>query len=517
VRVIRCFSRAAYVVSVSGGATVRLCRAALTLLCAVSTGTAATAQGAATHSSNVWDVIFARNDSSVVTVAKGEVRIWALPSGQLACRLDGDYYSGRVATDGEAGYHITFVSYDRGTMRPIRAIRIDGGTCAQSAAPLVTGATGGYAPLRFIVTAPDGRRLPNGFATPPDSRLTIRSVGNGYVVESPTGTRVESEGTPTALDAGTTWYACTATAKSKITYYRMAGTGRAEKIGEIDPDGYGRSACGPLSLSVDSTILLDGGEGAAIDLRRKRVLMSNPTATSTSMGIDVGAGRMAIGFNGGVVVYDLKSRKLVSRFGGSINIGYVSRTASWFAIASSLVQRPLVEVVSLRGGRGVTLDDARSRSAADILVAGREAEIRAREQAARQERERDDAERARGRAEAEARLQRFRGMVEQRVGTPSIARELRQIRYQGDYEVMSLSVRIGDVLVLVSERDGVVGYTLTDDVKVLRSVSDPSYATTGFSMPRSTMEANMSGILNVQGRGAPIYVFLVRKADVRNP
>jgi hypothetical protein len=492
-------------------------RAALMLLCALSTGTAALAQGAATHSSNVWGVVFARNDSSVVTVARGEVRIWALPSGQLACRLDGDYYSGEVATDGESGYHITFERYDRGRKYPIRAIRIDGGTCAQTAAPLVAGVTGGYSPLRFIVTAPDGRRLPNGYATSPDSRLTIRSASKGYVVETPTGTRVESEGTPTALDAGTTWYACTATTKAKITYYRMTGTGRAEKIGEIDPNRYGMSACGPLSLSVDSTILLDGGEGSAIDLRRKRVLISEPTTTSTSMGIDVGAERMAIGFNGGVAVYDLKSRKMVSRYGGSSNLGYVSPSASRFAIASTLIQRPLVEVVSLRGGRGVTLDDTRSRSAADILMAGREAETRAREAADRREREREEAERARIRAEAEARLERVRRVVAATAGTPSVSNELRRRRYQDEYDSMRLSVQIGDLLLLVSESDGVVGYTLTDDEKVLSSESDPSKATTGFKISRSTMKLNMSGILRVQGRGAPVFVFLVRKADVQNP
>lgn len=471
------------------------------------------AQGAATHSSNVWGVMFARDEQSVATVAKGEVRIWALPSGQLACRLDGNYYGARLIADGASGFHITFVSYDRGSMQPIRAIRIDGTTCTQTPVPVMAGTTGSYAPVRYVVRAPDGRFLPNEFATPPDSRLTIRTGGVGFVVETPTGTRVESELVPTALDAGTTWYACTAT-KSKITYHRMSGTGRAEKVGESDADRYGMSACGPLSLSADSTVLLNVGDGAAIDLRRKRVMLAYPLSQSTSVGIDVSAGRMTVGFGNGAVVLDLHSKKPVSRLGGSSTFGYVSSGATWIAVASNLVARPLVELVSPRFP-AIVLDDARSRPAADILVASREAEIRAREQAAREAQARDDADRARGRAAFDARQQQLRQIVERMFGPVAMYVTLKQIQYQGAYDFVHVDLKTGDLLILASEGDGVVGYSISDGTRTLtgdRSVGDVSE---GFKMVRSTITDDISGSLMVKGRGALVHAFLIRRANVR--
>ena len=485
-----------------------------TMLLAVALPSYVAAQGAATHSSNIWDVTFARDEASVATVARGEVRVWVLPSGKLACRLDGDYYGAQITTDGASGYHITLVETNRNVHRPKRAFRVEPATCAQVAVPVVEGTTGSYvAAQRYVVRAPDGRILPNGFATAPDSRLMIRSAATGFTIETPGGARLESSAMPTALEAGATTYVCTSTPK-KITYHRITGERRVEKVGESDADRYGMSGCSTLSLSADSSILLNVGDGAAIDLDRKRVLVTYPVSAPTSIGLDAARQRLTIGSSSGTTVVDVRSGKQVGGSGRGSQHGYVSHTGEWMAIASDLISRPLVSITG-RSQPNVVLDDAQSRPAADILGARREEEIRVREAAEKAEAARAAAARAEARAYAVARQQRLREIVERMIGPAELAVTLRQIQYQGAYDFIPVTVRVGDVLVLVSERDGVVGYSISDGAQILRGERTTDQSTEGFTIARSTMTGNVSGNLLVQGRGAPVYVFLVRQANVR--
>jgi hypothetical protein len=480
-------------------------------VCVLATPQPSSAQGAATHSSNVWRVTFSRNDSSVATVARGEVRIWALPSGTLACRLDGAFDGARVATDGESGFHVTLLSIDGNWQRATRAFRVDPVTCRQTPAPLIDGLKGGYAPIKYVVRLPDGRDLPNEFATARDSRLAINSLGKGWVVETPSGVRLESENAATALEVGSVVYACTATPR-KVTYHRVTAEGRVDRIGESNADSY--SGCGALSLSVDSTVLLNVGDGAAVDLRRKRVLVSHSMPQATSVGIDADQRRLAVGHATGVVVVDVGSRRLVQQLSDGLTPGTVSPTGEWMAIAGGVVSRPLVRLEG-RSHPNIVLDDARSRQAADILVAREEGERRARAEAARQAQVRDDEASARGRANATARLDLLRQNVESRIGKVLMFATLRQIQYQGPYDWVRVDVKQGDVLVLASEGDGVVGYSITDGTRTERGDRRAGDVREGFMMVRSTMISDISGNLLVQGRGAPVHVFLIRKADAR--
>ncbi len=470
------------------------------------------AQGAATHSSNVWDATFARDERSVATVARGEVRIWALPSGKLACRLDGAYYGARIATDGASGYHVTLLDNDRNVHRPQRAFRVDPATCAQAPAPVMAGLTGAYVAVqRYVVRTPDGRVLQNGFATAPDSRLVIRSASSGYTVEMPGGVRLESASMPTALESGDSTYVCTSTPKN-LTYHRVTNGRRVEKVGESDQDRYGMSGCGALSLSADGGVLLNVGHGAAIDLERKRVLVTRAVSAPTSIGLDAARQRLTIGSASGTTVVDVRSGKHVGGSGASGEYGYVSVTGEWAAIASSFITRPLVQIIG-RTQPNVVLDDAQSRPAADVLDATRAAEIRAREVAERAEAARVASENARIRASNEALFQKHRLMIETGVGKTSVAATLRQVQYQGAYEMLPVTVSIGDMLVLVTDRDGTIGYRISDGRLLLTGERSDRDLTSGFAITRSEMTGNVSGTLEVQGRGGPVYVFVVRKAD----
>jgi hypothetical protein len=472
-------------------------------------------QGAATHSTNVWDVAFANDELSVATTARGELRIWSLPSGQLACKIDGSYYAARVRADGIAGYHVTIVDYDMRSSAQAaqRAFRLDPTSCAQTPVAFIAGATGSYSPVLWVVRAPDGRILPNGFATAPESRLEIRSAGQGYVVSVQNGARLESVRQPSATDLGSVMYACTSTDK-KREYHRAQADGRFERIGQADVSKYGMGACGALRVTPDGKFLTDAGAGAIIDLDRKRVIASYPLSQSTSVGVDVGTGRAAFGFSAGAVIVDLGSGRDAGRLGGSSTYGYVSPTIAYIAIASSLVSRPLVELRT-RSGSTIALDDARSRQGADILMAGREAERVAREARDRREREAAEAERARQAAAREARHAAVRSIVERSVGTISQSATLRQIQYQGGYDWIEVSLNIGDVVVLASEDDGAVTFSINDGTKVISSDPNSGLPTSGFQIVRTTLIAAINGKVMVNGRGSVVHVFIVRRDGVR--
>lgn len=444
-------------------------------------------QGPATHSSNVWSATLARDDSSVATVALGEVRIWSLPSGSMACRLDGNFYGAYIETSGDRGYHVTFINREQ---RPTRAIVVDGHDCSQRSAE---------------ATMERGRHSVG-------TRLVVRRANDGWTVQTPTGTTVSSNSRPTTLDVGDTWYACTMTEKNKIVYFRLTGAERPEKIGETDPNGF--KSCGPLALSADSTMLLNAGAGSAIDLRRKRVLVSSGASEPTSVGIDAARRQLIVGHGSGVDFVDVKSGERTWSRGGVNMFGYTSVSATWYAIRSAGTARPLVELTSPQH-RGVVLDDQRSRQGADILVAREEAEVRARNDSVRRVREAEAAENARIRASNEALFQQHRQLVEGRHGRIAVSARLRQVQYQGAYEFIPISVSVGDLLVLVSDRDGTIGYSISDGTQILRGERTAENATSGFAVTRSTITGNVSGNLIVQGRGAPVYVFLIRKADVK--
>jgi hypothetical protein len=473
-----------------------------------------TAQGAASHSSNIWEVVFARNDASVATVARGEVRIWSLPSGRLACRLDGSYTGGRVVADGESGFHVTLVNADDAALSPESAFRVDPTTCMRTIVPLIPGAARRYVSGQTVVRTPDDRILPRGFATPPDSRVMIRSLRDRYVAELPGGARIEGERRVTALDAGEFIYVCAQSARRDLTYHRVAQNGRIEKISDIKADRSGMAACGVLSLSVDSTALLDAGAGALIDLRRKKVLITEAMSQPTSMGADLATGRMALGHANGVIVYDLQSKREVARYGEANSFGFVSPSATWIALASSAIARPLVTLQSPRFA-SVELDDMRSRPGADRVVAEREAEVRERNERNRREQDRDAAEQAQRQAEFQQRVAAMRLIVEARYGRVSTYATLRQIQYQGAYDWIVVDLKQGDVVALASERDGVVTFRVNDGTRIISTAAEPSSPTSGFQIASTTLSADIKGNLDVQGRGGLVHVFIVRRADVR--
>lgn len=468
------------------------------------------AQGAATHSTAVWDAVFARDETSIATVARGEARIWSLPSGQLACRLDGNFYAARIGTDGESGYHITLVSASTGgsNERVLRAFRIDPITCAQTPATVVAGATGGFSPVQYVVRAPDGRVLQNGFATSPDSRLVIRPEGRGYIVQTPDGARLESETVPNALEAGSTTYTCTLSDR-KVTYSKVTGT-RIEKIGEVKVDSYGAGGCGALALSRDSTMMFSNG-GAVIDLRRKKVLVSMPGTQITSVGADVAAGRAAIGGSSGVRVTDLGSGKeTFTAGGGGIRSGYASPTTLWFAVASDLISRPQVRLQSNRLPN-VTLDDARSRPAADVMVANREREVRERAEAIARSRVAEAAEGARLSAAFDARVDSLRRVITRRFGPVSVYATLRQIQYQGAYDWIFVNLRKGDIVALASDGDGIITFSVSDGLRRVSTERNTNQPTTGFMVSAAEIVADISGNLLVRGSGGLVHVFIVPK------
>ncbi len=468
------------------------------------------AQGAATHSTAVWDAVFARDEASIATVARGEARIWALPSGQLACRLDGNFYSARIATDGESGYHVTLVSASTNTSNQavLRAFRIDPATCAQTPAMVVAGATGGYSPVQYVVRAPDGRVLQNGFATAPDSRLVIRPEGRGYTIQTPDGARLESETVPHALEAGSTTYTCTLSDR-KVIYSRVNGT-RVEKIGEVKVNSYGAGGCGALALSRDSTMLLSNG-GAVIELRRKKVLVSIPGTQITSVGADGAAGRAAIGGSHGVTMADLGSGKATfTAGGGSIRSGYASPTTLWFAVASDLISRPQVRLESRRFPN-ITLDDSRSRPAADVMVANREREVRERAEAIARARAAEAAEGARLSAAFDARVDSLKRDVTRRYGPVAVYATLRQIQYKGAYDWISVNLKQGDIVALASEGDGIVTFSVSDGVREVRTERTSNQPTTGFMLSVAEIVADISGNLLVKGYGGLVHVFIVPK------
>lgn len=471
-------------------------------------GSAVLAQGAATHSSQVWSVTFARNESSVATTAKGEVRLWALPSGQLLCRFDGNFYGADMATDGESGYRMTMIEFDRRGRRAIQAFRVDSDTCGRVATPVVEGAVGSST----WAQAPDGRILPNGFVTAPDSPVSIRYTSPTFVVEVRGGVPLESELKPSVLDAGQVIYACTRS-KKKLTYHRIVGDRRIEKLGDSDPDEFGHSSCGPLVLSADSSMLFNLGDGAVVDLQQKRILVAFPVSQPNSMGLDAARQRLTIGSNSGALTIDVRSRKLIAQVRDQSD-GYTSLTGRWLAVSSMSMTRP---VVTVRGttGSDIVLDDARSRPAADARDASREAEIRAREAADRRERERVVAAREAERVFVAERNRRFLARVTAAFGTPTVFTTLRQVQYQGAYEMLPMSVAAGDVLVLLSEYDGVVGYSISDGRQQLSGEKSASDATSGFQMVHSTLTGTLTGTLLVSARGSPVYVFLVPKANVK--
>lgn len=483
------------------------------LLTAMLTPLAAHAQRAATHSSNIWGVTFARDEASVATVARGEVRIWALPSGQLACRLDGSYYNARIATDGEAGYHITFVDYSNGDMRALRAVRINAATCAQTAVPVISGAMGRWDGARYVVRAPGGRVLHNGFATPVDSRVTVTRTGGSYTIAVAGGPSLESADLPSVVDVGSAVYTCTTRESGgEFTYHRIAGDGRPEKVGSAKPDRYGAGACGELSVSSDTTQLLDAS-GTVIDLRRKRVLANYAMSQPTSVGVDNAAGTMTVGHGSGAVVVDLKSGKPTGQTGGNSTAGYVSPRATWTAIASSLIARPLVELRSARFS-GVVLDDARSRPAADILGAQREAETQARLERERREAAEREAERARQRAALDARAQVFMKQISADIGPVDHYRTLRWVDAFGRYEATDIALRRGDVLVLASEVDGTVTYRITAGERYAES-SGGRQLTSGRAMTHTVVSEDIQGSLQVSAGRGLVFVFVVPREQVR--
>ena len=451
-------------------------------VCAAILPLAASAQRAATHSSNIWGVTFASDEASVATVARGEMRIWSLPSGQLACRLDGNYYSAAVAADGPSGYHVTFMEYNNGRKRALRAVRVNATTCAQTPAPV-------------------------------DSRVQIERSGDGYTIAVAGRQQLESADMPTAHEQGSTLYTCTTReTRGEFTYHRIEGDRRPEKVGSAKPDRYGAGACGDLTLSPDGAYLLDAA-GTVVDLQRKRVVVSYSRSQPTSVGFDPEARVMVAGHGSGAVTVDAGSGKPTAQVGGSSMHGYVSPRATWIAIASSLIARPLVELQSRRFGR-VVLDDARSRPAADILGAQREAETKARLERERREMEAIEAERARRLGVTQASAERFMQQIASQIGIANNYSVLRHRGSAGGYETMDIRLGVGDVLVLGSEEDGNVEYQVTDGTHLLRSIGRRE-RTSGRALTQTVITEAIEGTLNVFAGKAPVWVFVVRRSARR--
>lgn len=480
---------------------------ALALLSAAS-ASMASAQRAATHSSNIWAVTFTRNEATVATVARGEVRIWTLPSGQLACRLDGSYYSARVAADGEAGYHITFLDYVNGRTRASRAVRVDPATCAQTPVALPTGAGGAS---RYSYEAPG------------EARVVVAPDGERYTIAVAGQVQLESADLPSAFEAGNTVYTCTTREqRGEFTYHRIDGDRRPEKLGSVKPNRYGAGACGQLSImtdGADGAYLLDAA-GTVVDVRRKRVLASYAMSQPTSVGLDMEAKVMIAGHGDGAVTVELGSGKPTARVGGSSMHGYVSPRATWVAIASSLIARPLVELQSRRFGT-IVLDDARSRPAADVLDATRAAETEARLERGRREiaalearRAAAAAERDRERAVLATSAQRFMRQIADDIGQAVDHGVLRHRGAQGGYETMEISLKQGDVLVLGSEEDGNVDYHLTDGTRVLRSIGRRAL-TSGRALTQTIVSQDIEGTLTVVAGRGPVWVFVVERKSRR--
>ena len=480
---------------------------AAALLCAAR----GTAQRAATHSTSVWSVTFARNETSVATVARSELRLWAIPSGALACRLDGLSENARVIPDGETGFHVTLL---RGDLRPIRAFHVEPATCAQSDTPVMAGAVGFYLGLQFLVSLPNGRIAPREFATSASSKVAVSRMGSTYNVTLPSGDVVPSESMATALDAGTAIYVCTASRRN-ITYYRATLTGPSEKIAESDADRDGNSGCGTLALARDSTLLLNSGDGAVVDLRRKRVIVSYPV-TATSLGIDAARERLTIGYEKGVLIVDVRSRKPLSSRSDGNTKGYVSLTGNWTAIASSLTERPLVQLEA-RTHEVITLDDARSRPAADVMVASREAEVRERDAAARRERERQTVAQAQTDASMAARTAVITRDIAARYGLPQLYALMSQRRVAGAQESLPVDLKRGDMVVIVSDQDGVVTFNVSNDGnRSFRTARRPDMPVTGYGEAGSLVVEDIAGTLLLNGTGyALAHVFVVPRANVR--
>ena len=490
----------------------------LGLVCALAGLTRpAVAQEPATHSSGVWGVTFARDEASVATVARGEVRVWMLPSGVLACRLDGPFGNARVEPDGPAGFLVVTTPRTDGRIEPTDAYRLDVATCARTPVALAPGLVGANNLFTFVVTAPDGRQLPGGFSTPAGSVLAIRSTGSAFTVELPGGHRLASASRPFALEDGDTVYTCTAEGR-RFLFHRTRAGGRPESLGRIDQNEYGNRGCGTLALTPDRRLLLNAAGGTVVDLGRRRVRFDGEAGLGTSMAIDDVRGQAFVAGPNGVTVLDARSgRSLNNLNSGSGSYGYVSPGGAYIALSNSVWARPLVQIRP-RSGSDIALDDARSRSAADILVARNEAETQARADEARRRQVAEAAADAELTRAAEALVAGLGSVIERVDGRVSVRATLRQIQYQGGYDWIAVALRRGDVVVLATQAARTATFSIKD---VARNIEVSLPATTapglfdGYSIARTRMDTDVSGDLVVQSNGLPVHVFVVRAADVR--
>ena len=458
----------------------------------------ARAQSAATHTKAIWGVAFSADERFVATASSAELRLWSLPDGALACRLDGAYWGADAVADGGSSFLVTvndYVMTGGGRKVPQRAFRVDAATCAQT--PVALG------------TAPSGPVTLVPAVASPGQRVTL---AGGRVVAG--SFRVAAIATPTAT------YTCAADSRPvrnrsysayRTTYERVTSGGRPERLAQMDEAG-----CGTLALTPDGRFLTDTSGGIVIDLRRKRLTLKPDLWTATTIGIDAAGERAAVGFKGGYTVYDLGSgrqREAVRSDGTD----YVSPTLRFVAFASGFLERPLVQVQPV-GGQMISLDDARSRAGADATVAAREAEVQARADGIRRLREAEAAESARNRAASEARVASLRSLVENAIGPVSVSTTLRQIQYQGAYDWIVVDLKRGDTVVLATLAAQTATFTITDPGRGIEISLPPDptpFRVDGYAIVRTRMDQDVSGNLFVRSDGLPVHVFVVPAANRR--